>query len=890
MIGNFFLRKPTGSALATSRSGRRLRLEHLEPRYLLAAFDILVFSKTEGFRHSSIEPGIAAIQSLGAANDFTVTATEDANQINVANLANFDAVVFLNTTGDVLNGGQEAAFEQYIQNGGGWVGIHSAADTEYGWSWYGDLVGAYFQSHPSIQQATVVVADQVHVSTAHLPQEWVRTDEWYNYQINPRGDVHVLATLDESTYSGGADGYDHPIAWYHDYDGGQAWYTGLGHTDASYSESLFLDHLLGGIRYAAGQVPSDGGATIEANFQKVVLDTGAFNPMELEVAPDGRVFYIQREGAVKVYSPTSGNTTVAANLNVFSGNEDGLLGLALDPNFSQNSWIYLFYSPSGPTEKFNLSRFTLVGNQLDMNSEVIMLEVFNQRAESGHSGGALAFDPDGNLYLSTGDDTNPFASIGYTPIDERNGRSEWDAQKSSGNANDLRGKILRIQPEADGTYSIPDGNLFPSDGSAGRPEIYVMGNRNPFRISIDAETGWLYWGDVGPDAGNDSAARGPRGYDEINRAKNAGNYGWPYFIADNQAYRDYNFATDVSGAYFNPAAPVNNSPNNTGAQNLPAAEPALIWYPYAASAEFPELGNGNNRTAMAGPVYHFVPALASANKLPEYYDDTLFIYEWSRSAIYEVKMDASGNIIKINRFAPNVSLNRPIDMEMGPDGAMYILEWGSGFGGNNGDAQLVRIDYLGDSSIETADFDGDNDVDGLDFLAWQRGYGKTGGASRMEGDADVDGDVDHDDLLVWESTYGTITVPPLSAIVSPVQSNEISPASADESNSIAATNVLSDSIPYGDLAYVVSTNLLRKNRADDTDTLQELTRREVVFEEDFDYGRIAEPSLKDGDLVNEAELDIAFGDFGRDAEEQSIELALEHLFSSFLLNFEAVSS
>lgn len=754
---------------ANATLGRQLRLEALEPRYLLAAFDVLVFSKTAGFRHSSIDEGIAMIQSLGAANDFTVTATEDATQFNAANLANYEAVVFLSTTGDVLNAAQQTAFEQYIGNGGGWVGIHSAADTEYGWAWYGDLVGAYFQSHPAIQQATVVIADQVHVSTAHLPQQWTRTDEWYNYQINPRGDVHVLATLDESTYSGGADGYDHPIAWYHDYDGGRAWYTGLGHTEASYSEQNFRNHVLGGIRYAAGQVPSDGGATVDDNFQKVVLDANATNPMELKVAPDGRVFYIQREGAVKIYDPSSDNTTVAANLNVFSGNEDGLLGIALDPDFINNSWVYLFYSPAGPTEKFNLSRFTLVSSQLDMDSEEILLEVFNQRAESGHSGGSLAFDPEGNLYLSTGDDTNPFASSGYAPIDERAGRSEWDAQKSSANANDLRGKILRIRPEPDGTYSIPAGNLFPADGSAGRPEIFVMGSRNPFRISIDSETGWLYWGDVGPDANSDSASRGPRGYDEINQARDAGNYGWPYIIANNQPYRDYNFATGVSGPSFNPAAPVNNSPNNTGQQDLPAAEGAFIWYPYAGSTAFPELGSGS-RTAMAGPVYHFDPALGATNKLPEYYDDTLFIYDWSRNSIHEVKLDASGDIAKINPFAPELDLVRPIDMELGPDGALYILEWGTDFGGNNSDAQLVRIDYLGDARIQSADFDKDGDVDGRDFLSWQRGFGIPGGATRGDGDADQDGDVDQQDLTIWQDTYGTVSAlaTPLEEFSSPV--------------------------------------------------------------------------------------------------------------------------
>ena len=339
------------------------------------------------------------------------------------------------------------------------------------------------------------------------------------------------------------------------------------------------------------------------------------------------------------------------------------------------------------------------------------------------------------------------------PLDERPGRFAFDAQRSSANVNDLRGKVLRIKPLPDGTYAIPPGNLFPADGSAGRPEIFVMGNRNPFRISVDAETGWLYWGEVGPDASSDSATRGPRGYDELNQARGAGNYGWPYFIADNKAYRDYDFATGVSGPAFNPAAPVNNSPNNSGAVNLPPAQPAMIWYPYATSTQFPELGSGG-RTIMAGPVYHFDPALNSAIKLPAYYDDTLFIYEWSRNWIKEVKLDANGNILKINPFASDISLTRPMDMELGPDGALYILEWGTEFGGNNADAQLVRIEFQGMPQITSADFDENGFVDGADFLQWQRGLGISGGAVRGDGDANVDGRVDAVDLAVWKDAFG----------------------------------------------------------------------------------------------------------------------------------------
>ncbi|WP_328322129.1 ThuA domain-containing protein [Kribbella sp. NBC_00382] len=216
-----------------------------------APYQVLVFSKTAGFRHDSIPAGIQAIRDLGAANGFTVTATEDSAVFNTAQLAAYKAVVFLSTTGDILNAAQQTAFETYINGGGGYVGVHAAADTEYDWPYYGTLVGAWFHSHPAIQQVTARVEDRTHLSTSHLGTTWVRTDELYNYRTNPRPNVHVLINLDESTYTGGNMG-DHPIAWYHPQGSGRSFYTGFGHTIESYSDQAFRKHLLGGIQYAAG--------------------------------------------------------------------------------------------------------------------------------------------------------------------------------------------------------------------------------------------------------------------------------------------------------------------------------------------------------------------------------------------------------------------------------------------------------------------------------------------------------------------------------------------------------------------------------------------------------------------------------------------------------------
>ncbi|WP_412543448.1 ThuA domain-containing protein [Longispora sp. K20-0274] len=220
-------------------------------------YQVLVFSKTTVFRHDSIPAGIQAIRDLGAANNFTVTATEDATTFNPTNLSRYQAVVFLSTTGDVLDATQQSAFESYIRAGGGYVGIHAAADTEYDWPFYGELVGAYFASHPAQAQATATVEDRANAATAHLGTTWSRYDEWYNYRLNPRGDAHVLATLDESSYAGGAMGADHPHVWCKRFQGGRSFYTGQGHTIASYAEPAFRAELLGGIRYAAGRTRAD---------------------------------------------------------------------------------------------------------------------------------------------------------------------------------------------------------------------------------------------------------------------------------------------------------------------------------------------------------------------------------------------------------------------------------------------------------------------------------------------------------------------------------------------------------------------------------------------------------------------------------------------------------
>jgi cytochrome c len=473
------------------------------------------------------------------------------------------------------------------------------------------------------------------------------------------------------------------------------------------------------VHAAEQSAPAPSGPQTDGPFRKVILeadrdldgdgkiDDVLRDVMEIAVAPDGRVFYVERAGAVKVWKPESQSSVALGQLKVFTGLEDGLLGITLDPNFAKNGWLYVFYSEpeshrdekSGKVGTNRVSRFTVTGDRLDLSSEKVLLRIATQREQCCHSGGSLAFDAQGNLHASAGDNTHPGESDGYSPIDERPGRGPWNAQKSAANANDLRGKILRIHPESDGTATIPKGNLFPPGTPNTRPEIYTMGNRNPFRISLDPKTSFLYWGEVGPDAGGGNPNRGPAGFDEVNQARKAGNFGWPYFAGDNKAYIQYDFAAKKSGVAFEAAKPINESIYNTGPHELPPAQPAFIWYPYGQSTKFPVVNAGGGRTAMAGPVYYFSDKNTSPHRLPAEFDHTLFIYEWSRNWIIAVHLDSDENIAKksdgawrMERFCPGMTFKRPMDVELGPDGCLYVLENGTAWNGNK-DTQIVRIEF-----------------------------------------------------------------------------------------------------------------------------------------------------------------------------------------------------
>jgi cytochrome c len=675
----------------------------------VAQLHVLVFSKTDGFRHTSIEAGKAAFQKMAGEKKFTVDFTEDANQFTEAALKKYNAIIFLNTTGDLLNNNQQAEFERYIQAGGGYLGIHAATDCEYEWPWYGRLAGAFFLDHPNpnnIQKGKFYVVQKNHWATQGMPDEFERTDEFYSFKkIDPT--INVLVKIDEKSYQGGKNGDNHPMSWYHEFDGGRAFYTAMGHTDETFAEPLFLNHVWAGLHYVMG-----GDAPValdyskakpeENRFTKVILEEKLNEPMELSVLGDGRILFIERHGAVRLYNSQTKKLKTIATIPVStqykdkegktSEAEDGLLGLNKDPNFATNHWIYLYYSDPNKSQNI-LTRYTLVGDVLDLTSKKVILEVATQREQCCHTGGSIAWDKDGNLFLSTGDNTSPRATP-YSPSDERADRAPWDAQKSSSNTNDLRGKIIRIKPLANGTYSIPEGNLFAKGTPLTRPEIYTMGHRNPFRISVDKRTGYLYWGEVGPDANDPDSLRGPSGHDEVGQARKASNQGWPYFVGDNKAYTHYDFDQNKPLEKWNAEKPINTSPNNTGLKELPPAHKAFIWYPYGESKEFPLVGSGG-RNAMAGPVFYSDDFKTASHAFPKYYDGKLFTYDWMRGWIMAVTMDKEGNFSSMEKFMPSYKFSNPMDMEFAANGDLYMLEYGSGWFSANDDARLIRIEYNG---------------------------------------------------------------------------------------------------------------------------------------------------------------------------------------------------
>jgi cytochrome c len=473
---------------------------------------------------------------------------------------------------------------------------------------------------------------------------------------------------------------------------------------------------------AHGQCPD---TPPSAAFKKESLTTSGQlkEPIEMSVAKDGRVFIAQRDGNILLYDPATHGITVVVKLDVYlyAGQFDvgGILGVAVNTAFPTDNWVYVYYAPRGlwngkavqETGRLTqrLARFRFAGGKIDTNTQQVLFDI--PATWQTHNGGSLKFGKDGDLYLSTGDNSCAGCNDQFSPMDERPGKEYTDDQRSTTNTNDLRGKILRIHPEASQVsgrwYSIPKGNLFPEGTAKTLPEIFTMGHRNPYRIFPDYVTGRLYIGEFGPAAHN-ATERGPEGADQIKVTDNATFLGYPYFLKDNQPYCHWDYAQlkcvpikGQTGMKYDPLRPVNTSPNNTGLEVLPPASPAALWEHDGSSPDpipgIKACGFG------AGAVYHYDAGLASTVKFPPWFESKLLIFGIGGGWQPKLAIVPPGPVAPLKSAvaapwtAGGINFSAGVhDMEYGMgDGALYVLDYGGAFYNNNGDAGLFRITYNG---------------------------------------------------------------------------------------------------------------------------------------------------------------------------------------------------
>jgi PKD repeat protein/glucose/arabinose dehydrogenase/type 1 glutamine amidotransferase len=642
------------------------------------------------------------------------------------------------------------------------------------WKLFGSV--STFPPSPAVAESVVDILDRNHPATRDLPLTVKRSDRWYNWEPNPLGTVHTVAQVEERHYNPGANanGAFHPVSWCRDYDGGRSFYTGMGHTEGGYGEDAFRKHLGGALDWTSGRVRGDCQATIASNYKIERLtpqnQTGQLDqmgePHGLTVAPDGTVFYVGKAacpsgpvvewtnpnvglgcGTIHTYDPKTKAVKLLTTLPVMGNrgsgdelvkNEEGLLGIVTDPAFATNGWVYVYWMPHASIDREKrvgertISRFTYADGALDLNSRKDLLKFPVQIHSCCHAGGGMAFDDKGNLYVGSGDNNSSEGSSGYSGNNwtkEYAGISFQDARRTSGNSNDLAGKIIRIHPEADGTYSIPQGNLFPPGTEKTRPEIYVMGVRNISRLQIDSERQWLTAGWVGPDAAAPNPELGPAKYETATILTSAGNQGWPYCMGNRQPYRDRSTtdATQLTG-WYDCNNLKNESPRNTGVVDIPDARDNMIWYsPDGGGPVFPLRENGipsykaaeatytqpylrgGGQAVMSGPTYHYDKVdAASGVAWPKYWDDKWLLGDQSNGANrVAVTVDPAGVPTQspppfaetLRAILPTGGADNQLyswmDAKFGNDGALYMLDYGTGFFSLSNVQKLIKVSYTG---------------------------------------------------------------------------------------------------------------------------------------------------------------------------------------------------
>lgn len=430
-------------------------------------------------------------------------------------------------------------------------------------------------------------------------------------------------------------------------------------------------------------LPSAVLAQDASRFEKEVLAAGLSDPLQLDIAEDGRVFFIERKGAVKVWEPASRRTVTIGEFPAATAGDAGALGLILAQDFEQSGQLYTIRVPAQGVARLVLARFTLEGERLTDEREVLTIPLGKAREQS-HCGAGLAWDAQGNLIISVGDNMAPQDVPAIHAEDV--GR---DARGTAGNSQELRGKILRITPKPDGTYGIPAGNLF-TDAAQGRPEVFAFGVRNPFRVTCDAKTGFIIWGDVGCNVRTELDL-GPEGFDELNVTREPGFFGWPFVAGPNLPWRPFEPKTlKPAGEYFDPSKIINDSRTNTGLKELPPARPAALYYGNLPSKEWPFVGSGGR--SITGGVIYRKPETAGESRLPDEWEGAYIFGEWMRNWVAAARFDDAGKLVKAERVLENLTFMRAADFKIGPDGSLYVAEEGDRWTGNT-ESQITRVTY-----------------------------------------------------------------------------------------------------------------------------------------------------------------------------------------------------
>lgn len=470
-----------------------------------------------------------------------------------------------------------------------------------------------------------------------------------------------------------------------------------------------------------------------SRFEKEVLTTGLSDPLQLDIAKDGRVFFIERKGAVKMWEPATRRTVTIGDFPASTNGDAGALGLTLARDFEKSGQLYTVRVPAQGPGRLVLAQFTLAGEKL--TDERTVLEIpLGQGREQYHCGAGLAWDAQGNLLVGVGDNMGPQDVPAIHPEDARR-----DARGTAGNSQELRGKILRITPKPDGTYGIPAGNLF-TDAAQGRPEVFAFGVRNPFRVTCDPQTGFVIWGDVGGNVRTELDL-GPEGFDELNVTREPGFFGWPFAAGPNIPWRPFDPETlKPAGEFFDPAKLINDSRTNTGRKELPPARPAAFYYTNLASKEWPFVGSGG-RSITGGVVYR-KPASAGESRLPDEWEGAYLFGEWMRNWVAAARFDDAGKLLEAGRVLDWLTFKRVADFKIGPDGALYLAEEGDRWTGNT-ESQITRVTYrrgnrpplaalsanrtAGKLPLEVAfDASASRDPDGAPLkFTWDFGDGKT---------------------------------------------------------------------------------------------------------------------------------------------------------------------